>query len=174
MAALRKIGAVLNKVEEWFLLFGMGSMFVAVILQVFFRYALNSPLVWTEPYARYMYLWVVFVGISFGVRHHRHIRVTFLYSRFPPLLQKLVYVAINLTFVVMLLMQIGPALVMIKGYMRIQAAGLPIRMGYIYWAVPIGYATASLRLVIDSVLMLRDDNHPGLFVKRPAEGEGRA
>lgn len=163
MNLLKKIGAVLNRIEEYFLIFGMGTMFVAVILQVFFRYFLNSPLVWTEPYARYMYLWVVYIGISFGVRNNRHIRVTFLYSRFPRLLQKTVYVLVNLAFIVLVLMQIGPALIMIRGYMRIQAPGLPIRMGWIYYAVPIGYVTASIRLLIDSYLMVRDDDHPNLF-----------
>ena len=72
-----------NKTEEVFLIFGMSTMFIAMIAQVVCRYCFNSPLIWSEVYARYMYMWVVFLGISYGFRHDKHIYVGILYDRFP-------------------------------------------------------------------------------------------
>ena len=38
------------------------SMMIVVTAQIVMRYALNSPLFWSEEFARYVYVWLVFIG----------------------------------------------------------------------------------------------------------------
>jgi TRAP-type C4-dicarboxylate transport system permease small subunit len=42
------------------------SMTVIVALQVFFRYALNQSLFWSEELSRYLLVWLTFFGASVG------------------------------------------------------------------------------------------------------------
>jgi TRAP-type C4-dicarboxylate transport system permease small subunit len=64
-------------------LFGMGlSMALIVAAQVFSRYALNRSLFWSEELARFLLVWLTFLGAS--VAYHRGVNpgVDVLYKRF--------------------------------------------------------------------------------------------
>jgi TRAP-type transport system small permease protein len=50
-------------------------VFAVVLLQVFMRYVLNSPLVWSEELARYAFVWVSFLGWVLATRSGTHIRI---------------------------------------------------------------------------------------------------
>lgn len=43
---------------------GFGAIVVLTIAQVFFRFALNSPLVWSEELSRLLLVWVTFIGAA--------------------------------------------------------------------------------------------------------------
>lgn len=58
-------------------------MIVCLLLQIFFRYALSSPLTWTEELAVLMFAWVVMLMGSLGVREDFHVRLTLLLDRIP-------------------------------------------------------------------------------------------
>ncbi len=60
----------------------LGAIFVVILAQVVFRYALGRPLVWTEEAARYLYIWTCYLGIGMAVRHRTHIRIGALADRF--------------------------------------------------------------------------------------------
>jgi TRAP-type C4-dicarboxylate transport system permease small subunit len=54
-----------------------GLMTLAVILQVLCRYVLKYPLVWTEEAARYLMIWMVFIGASCTIKKWDNIYVDF-------------------------------------------------------------------------------------------------
>ncbi len=37
-------------------------MMGAMVVQVIFRYLLNSPIVWIEEFARFMFIWMIYLG----------------------------------------------------------------------------------------------------------------
>ena len=121
---IQKIFNILNRMEESFLIFGLSSMFIAMILQVFCRFVLNSPLTWTEVYARYMYMWVVFIGISYGCRKQRHIYVGILYDRLPPTFRKLLRILLNLLIAYFFLCQIPWGIKYCQSLMRVKVNGI--------------------------------------------------
>ena len=62
----------------------MAAIMVAcLLLQIFFRYALASPLTWTEELAVLMFAWIVMLMGSLGVREDFHVRLTLLLDRIP-------------------------------------------------------------------------------------------
>jgi TRAP-type C4-dicarboxylate transport system permease small subunit len=64
-----KTSILLNRWIEYSV-FGLGfSMAMIVSLQVFFRYVLNQSLFWSEELARYLLVWLTFLGAS--VAYHR-------------------------------------------------------------------------------------------------------
>ena len=79
-----------------YLLFGLGlSMALLVAVQVFCRYILNSSLFWSEELARYMLVWLSFLGATVAYYRHLHPGVDALTARISPakqrVLQLLVY-----------------------------------------------------------------------------------
>ena len=58
-------------------------MFVVVLLGIITRLA-GSPISWTEEASRLCFVWMVFLGLSFGTKYDKHIRVTILPDRFGP------------------------------------------------------------------------------------------
>ncbi len=46
------------KIGRWIAIVAMALMVGAILVQVFFRYALNNPLPWPEELARFMMLWM--------------------------------------------------------------------------------------------------------------------
>jgi TRAP-type C4-dicarboxylate transport system permease small subunit len=94
---------ILNKASTWinqtieYLLFGLGfSMAILVAVQVFFRYVLNQSLFWSEELARYLLVWLTFLGASCAYYRHAHPGVDLLYNRMAPAIKKGCAVLIHL------------------------------------------------------------------------------
>ena len=61
----------------------LACILIVVILQVFFRYVAQIVVPWTEEAARYLCIWMVFLGAAAAVAKKSHICVTFLVERVP-------------------------------------------------------------------------------------------
>lgn len=60
-------------------LFVLGALMVGVVAgQVFFRYALNHSLFWSEELARYILVWLTFLGATVAYRRGAHPRIDLL------------------------------------------------------------------------------------------------
>jgi hypothetical protein len=70
-----------NAVVEQSLL-GLGILMIGVVAaQVFFRYVLNHSLFWSEELARYILVWLTFLGASVAYRRGVHPRIDLFVSR---------------------------------------------------------------------------------------------
>ncbi|MEJ8574003.1 TRAP transporter small permease [Microbaculum marinum] len=56
---------------------------LSLLAQVFFRYALNDPLSWSEEIAMFLFVWAVLLLSSVGVREGFHIRLSFFIDSLP-------------------------------------------------------------------------------------------
>lgn len=73
----------LRRAAEAVLVSMMAAMFVAFILQVVFRYALNWPVGWTDEVCTLVWLWGILWGASFVMSNREDIRFDMLYSHLP-------------------------------------------------------------------------------------------
>lgn len=70
-----------NVVVEQSLL-GLGILMIGVVAaQVFFRYVLNHSLFWSEELARYILVWLTFLGATVAYRRGVHPRIDLFTSR---------------------------------------------------------------------------------------------
>jgi len=60
-----------------------GSMTVVIFMQVISRYVLKSSLAWSEELARYLFIWITFVGGMVAARKHQHIGMEIVQDLFP-------------------------------------------------------------------------------------------
>ncbi len=63
-----KIMDKVNHLVTWMLAVMLGLMSLAIFAQVIYRYILEAPLPWSEEMARYLMIWLVFLGAGLGVR----------------------------------------------------------------------------------------------------------
>ncbi|WP_312279643.1 TRAP transporter small permease [Oscillibacter sp.] len=72
-----------TKLEEVFLVILMSAATILVFAQVFTRYILRIPLPWSEEIARYMFLWLTWVGASFATKERKHVNIDVVYQLLP-------------------------------------------------------------------------------------------
>ena len=78
---LNTLSQRINQAVEY-LLFGMGfGMAILVAVQVFSRYVLNHSLFWSEELARFLLVWLTFLGASVVYYRGANASVDFLYER---------------------------------------------------------------------------------------------
>lgn len=123
-AVLTRICTALNSVVEQVLWMIGLSMALLVAVQVFCRYVLNGSLFWSEELARYMLVWLTFLGAVVAYYRGSHPGVDLLVKRLPATLQRcsraLVHglaIALSISMVVagvqfawFIRMQVSPAL----------------------------------------------------------------
>lgn len=126
-----------------------------VMLQFFTRYVLNDSLGWTEEIARYLLIFLTFVGSITCVRKGAHIFLEFFYRYLPRVLVKPVAVSVEL---------VSTAFYAFAGYLTIQLAqetsaqnmvSIDLPKGIIYWTVMVCFFLMALTAAYRAVLRVR-------------------
>lgn len=65
----------LEHLEEWLIAFLMAGMTLVTFMQVVARYVFNYSFVWALELTGVMFAWLIFVGMSYGVRVGAHIGI---------------------------------------------------------------------------------------------------
>jgi TRAP-type C4-dicarboxylate transport system permease small subunit len=68
------VDSVLDKLWTVFITLGGALLTLTVVLQVFLRYVLKSPLFGLEEFSRLIGVWVYFLGAVFGTRFDSHVQ----------------------------------------------------------------------------------------------------
>lgn len=67
--------------EEIFCLLVFVLMSLLTFVQVILRYIFNSSIVFSEELSRYLFVWLTFIGISYGVKKGSHLSVDVVFNR---------------------------------------------------------------------------------------------
>ncbi len=80
---LRSIDTVIHKILLVIAQVALFAMIAIVCTTVFFRYVLNSGIIWAEEVPRTLVALFAFIACAMGVRDHLHIGLGFFYTRLP-------------------------------------------------------------------------------------------
>ncbi|MFR6348159.1 MAG: TRAP transporter small permease [Enterocloster aldenensis] len=86
---MKKLVSGLHKLEEYSLILCLTVMGIILFVQIIMRTVFSAPLKWAEELARYLQIWITFLGIGYGIRRGSHIGMTLLRDRLPRVLQAL-------------------------------------------------------------------------------------
>ncbi len=86
-----KFKYVNDNFERWCMM-GLFMMLFLIVMAGVISRVVNHPFTWTEEAARLVFIWMIFMGISFGTKYDKHLNVTIIQERFP----KRVSVAIDI------------------------------------------------------------------------------
>lgn len=135
-------------IEEVFLVLFSAIMVAVIFLQVVMR-QLDNSLSWTEELARYCFIWLVYIGISYGVKKDRHIKVDVMLLVLKNKGKIILTIIANLLFIVFAIFVIrygfDIAMQLLSFGQKSPANQIP--MGLIYLATPVGMGLTLIRLV---------------------------
>lgn len=87
-SVVERLSLRINRIAE-IAIFCLGLLMTSVvILQVFFRYGLNHSLFWSEELARYLLIWLTFLGTSVAYHRTAHPSVNLLQNRLSPSMKR--------------------------------------------------------------------------------------
>lgn len=93
---VREFLGFVDLIVKWLCIAMMIFMVVSVLLQVITRYALTTPVAWTEEMARFLLIWIAFLASSHIARTSSYIRVTFFTERYSPKVQRVINIVCKL------------------------------------------------------------------------------
>jgi len=143
------IKKILNNIEEIIVVPLVGTMATVIILQVVFRYIVKGSLPWSEELARYLMVWVTFVGASIGVKKGAHVGIEAFIMILPKkanTFMKYLGIIISIVFcIVVLSASIGILHRQIISHQVSPAMRIP--MWWAYGAIPVGTFLMTIRFI---------------------------
>ncbi|UOQ45067.1 TRAP transporter small permease [Halobacillus salinarum] len=142
------IRAIDRRLEEVLLVLFSSVMVGVIFLQVVMRVSGNS-LSWSEELGRYCFIWLVYIGISYGVKKQRHIKVEVGLLLLKEKGKLVVAMLANLLFLVFcfFVMYYGFDIASQLLSFGQKSPALHIPMGAVYMATPIGFGLSAIRLI---------------------------
>lgn len=138
-------------------------------LSVVSRYAFDIGLVWSDEAARFLFIWIVFIGFAIGVRHRAHIGVEWLVDALPPRLRWAVGVFQDIAILLFSIFFTWQSVVTVRFSFLQTLPGLQISIAWLYIAVLV----AGVLMTLYAAWNLWDRLHNG-SVGADASGEDAA
>lgn len=128
---------ILDNFEEYLggVLFGI--MFVIMILQIFSRQILGTPLTWTEELARLIFVYVALIGVILGIKHSQHVGIDIVSNKFPPKLKFImdIFKSLIIFIIIILLIKVGYKVSLRKSALDLVSLGISSK--YLYGSLPV-------------------------------------
>jgi len=134
--------------EEVILVALMAIMTALIGGQIFMRYVMQASLSWSEELARYCFIWMAYISVSYAVKKDVHISTTAFVTMLPPRGIIMARILSHLIFAgfAFLVVYEGSALVeKLFGFGQ-RSSSLGLLMGYVYLAPVVGFALVLFRL----------------------------
>jgi TRAP-type C4-dicarboxylate transport system permease small subunit len=140
-------------VMEWWAVLLLVLMVAVVCLGVFFRYVLNSSLVWYDEFASYLLVWLTFYGCVVALYRKRHIGFEVVVGRFEPKTRRIIDFISECFVLSFQIVLFGYGWLLVRKMGDESAVSLTwVKMGWVYSVLPIA---GGLMLVI-SLMRLVD------------------
>jgi TRAP-type C4-dicarboxylate transport system permease small subunit len=147
---MKKILDVLDRrFEEVVGIVSLAVTVTLIFIGVVMRVGLKSGLAWQEEISRILYVFVVYIGASYGIKSGDHIRVTFVAHMMPEKWRKVLDFATDLIWIGF---NIAIIILSFGIYHRMQkflgeTAVLYIPLHYIFLIIPVGFILLTFRLI---------------------------
>lgn len=147
-----------EKLEECLMVVLTVAMTTLIFIQVIMRYVFQNSPAWTEELSRYLFLWAIWIGASYGVKIKAHVRLTIVTGKLSKGLQDVVNV---LVWILWVLFQI---FLVVKGFELVRmfftagqvSTAMHIPMWLAYASVPVGCTLMTLRLLQNAWQAVRE------------------
>jgi len=154
----RKLGDGLERMIEIPVFILSIIMTVTVLLGVFFRYVMRSPLGWTEELSRYMMIWMALLSVALCIWRHEHVGVTMFVKKIPRIAAKAMIFVSNMMVMYFLFVLTRYGFVMAEGGKMQLSTALDTSMEWWLMAVPVSALLCMIMLSCKMILDRRRKN----------------
>jgi TRAP-type C4-dicarboxylate transport system permease small subunit len=148
LRAVRGVERVLTNAALWVAMVGLGLMSFFTCYQVVMRFIFDQPSTWSEVLVRSIMIWTVYLGAAAAFREGAVIAAEFLVRAVPRPLGKALQIVAGLLSIVFLVILVWTGIQMVGRTSTQVLAGLGISISWVYLALPIGGALATLAALV--------------------------
>lgn len=138
---IKKIEVYEKKIEKIIqasLILLISTIFTITFIQVINRYIFRQSIIWIEEISVYLFIWMIFLGMSLGIKKSEHFRMTEILMRLHLKLQFLVHWITSLFILFFLIVMIISSIGLIQNTMGVVALASGIPRFYFYISITIG------------------------------------
>jgi TRAP-type C4-dicarboxylate transport system permease small subunit len=121
---------------------------IAIVgIEVFRRFVLNESSIWGAEAARLMFIYLTWVGMSWGIKQRSHIRIDVLHDHLSERSVGVLYVVSDLCVLALSLLSVKLIVPVIQQSLQFGATTPALRMNraYFLFAIPLGFGLATIR-----------------------------
>lgn len=126
----------------------MLSMTIIVLAQVFSRYILKNSITWSEEIARWLMIWICFLGSGIAVKYSQHIGLSFIVDRLNKKVQNIFSLLTNTGILIFLYFCILKSFTLTQFVINQKTAAAQISMAWPYSSVPIGCMIMLVHIIV--------------------------
>ena len=136
------------------------SIALIVSASIFFRYVLNDSITWSEEIAKYLMVWMVFVGAPVAMIQSRHIAIEIFPNLFRPRIRALIFLIVNLLIVLtMAFWTYRGFTYTVGGMSQVMSSFDKIPLGVVFASIPFGSCIMmiiSFQISLNQILVIID------------------
>jgi len=127
----------------------MSTMTLLIFVQVIMRYVVRNSLTWSEELARYLFIWLIYFGISYGAKIRKHIKIEAFLGLWPKSIRKYIPIVGDILFLGFSVFITVTATTLVQKQLALgqTSPALRIPMAIIYAAPLVGFALTAVRQV---------------------------
>ncbi len=110
----------------------LASMITLVFINVILRYFFNSGITWSEEIARYLFVWLTFVGAIGAMRDNTHLGMDTVIRKLSPKIQKVVYIFGQILILVVILMVAEGNYIMVAINLNARTSATNLPLSFVY------------------------------------------
>lgn len=139
---------IIRKINDIAAICLMALLAICVIAQVIWRYALGTPLTWSEELARYLQIWMVMLGAAVMMRKGGHLAIDLVTASLPPKVKRVTDILVYIAIIVFFGIVVWQGIPVTMNAMKQHSPAMQANMGYVYMALPVGGALILMEAVI--------------------------
>ena len=128
---------ILSRILEVIMVTILTIMVGLVFGNVVARYAFNSAITWAEEVARFLFVWLTFVGASFGLMRGLHLGMDMVVARFSPRTRSLIEVVNGFIILAFLGVWVVGGVHLIQANLDYMSPATGFSMGLVYLIGPL-------------------------------------
>ncbi len=133
----------------------LSGMTLLTFLQVVMRYVFSNSLSWSEELARFTFIWMVYLGISYACKHMKHIRIEASLALFPRKWRGVVVILGDVILLCFAAFVAYKGMDIVKFQHISKSAALKIPMSFIYAAPVVGFSLVYILILRNAVKKFR-------------------
>lgn len=132
--------------QNWVSMAFFTVMCALLVLQLASRYLFSKPLLFTEEFSRFCYVWIAFLGMAIAHKRGDHIKIDLFVGLFPPGVRRVLTALVDIISLAMLayLAYWGVEYMLFNEYSV--AASVDFPLYYVYAALPVSCALAVVNI----------------------------
>ncbi len=151
---IEKVNGILCSVENVLMVATFMAILVVMVIQIVLRYLFNNPLVWSEEFCRFGYVWITWIGCAFCEGKGDHITIPIIFDKLPEKIKPVVTRIGEVLVIALLIYLIPKACAFTAKEHRFLSGTMEVPMSVLYASLPAGLILTSLQSVLRLVTSL--------------------